>query len=155
MPTETFNDVVAKLSGWIDAAILMLPNLGAALLVMGVFWFAARLAARLVAGVLRRTTPFDEINRLVTRVVWIAVLAAGFFIALGILQLDKTVTSLVAGAGIVTPRRRPRLPGSGVQLRRGLLLQLRHPFRRGHLVRPTTSTASSSTSTCDRPSCAR
>jgi small conductance mechanosensitive channel len=135
MLTNTFNDVTDKLYGWTQAAILMLPNLGAALLVVAVFWITARVAAGLTARVLHRATPYEEINRLLTRVVWIVVLSAGLFIALGILQLDKTVTSLVAGAGILTLVVGLAFQDLASNFVAGLLLQLRHPFRKGHLIR--------------------
>lgn len=132
--TATFNDVADKLYGWTQAAILMLPNLGAALLVVTAFWLVARLASGLTARVLHRATPYEEINRLLTRVVWIIVMSAGLFIALGILQLDKTVTSLIAGAGILTLVVGLAFQDLAANFVAGLLLQLRHPFRKGHLI---------------------
>lgn len=132
--TDAFTEVVDKLYGWTQAAILMLPNLGAAVLVVAVFWVVARVASGLVARVLRRATPYEEINWLLSRVVWIIVFFAGVFIALGILQLDKTVTSLVAGAGILTLVVGLAFQDLASNFVAGLLLQLRHPFRKGHYV---------------------
>lgn len=135
MTLDAFNDLVAKLDGWLDAAVLMLPNLGAALLILLASWIAARVLSKLTARLLRKTTPYLEINRLLSRLVWLGVMAAGMFVALGILQLDKTVTSLVAGAGILTLVAGLAFQDLASNFIAGLLLQLRQPFRSGALVK--------------------
>jgi small conductance mechanosensitive channel len=113
----------------------MLPNLGAAILIVLLFWILARVASNVVGRVLRRATSYGEINALLTRLAFIATLAAGLFIALGILQLEKTVTSLVAGAGVLTLIIGFAFQDLAANFIAGILLQLRHPFRRGQLVR--------------------
>jgi small conductance mechanosensitive channel len=133
--SDSLNDLIAKLDGWIDGAVLMLPNLAAAVLIVLGFWIGARLLSNLTARVLRRTTHFDEINRLLSRLVFVAVMATGSFIALGVLQLDKTVTSLIAGAGILTLVAGLAFQDLASNFIAGVLLQLRHPFRIGALVR--------------------
>lgn len=135
MTLDTLNDLIAKLDGWLDAAVLMVPNLAAAVLILVAFWIAARLLSNLVARVLKRTTHYVEINRLLSRLVFVAVMATGTFIALGVLQLDKTVTSLVAGAGILTLVAGLAFQDLASNFIAGLLLQLRQPFRAGALVK--------------------
>lgn len=135
MTLDTVNDLMRKLDGWLDAAVLMLPNLAAAILITAAFWFAARLLSSVVARVLKRTTHYVEINRLLSRLVFLAIMAAGSFIALGVLQLDKTVTSLVAGAGILTLVVGLAFQDLASNFIAGLLLQLRQPFRIGALVK--------------------
>lgn len=79
-----------------------MPNALAALIVVALAWLAARLAATATRQVLRQVTPYDEIKGLLARVARAATFGAGVFVALGMLELDKTVTSLIAGAGILT-----------------------------------------------------
>ncbi len=131
----TVSALLTKLSGWIQAAVLMLPNLGAAVLTFLGFWLVARMVSGVTARVLRRATSYEEINTLLTRLVWTAIMATGLFVALGILQLDKTVTSLIAGAGILTLVAGLAFQDLASNFIAGILLQLRHPFRRGQLVR--------------------
>lgn len=135
MTFDSLNDLIQKLDGWLDAAILMLPNLLAAVLIVVVAWIAGRIAANLTARVLARATHYVEVNRFITRLVFIAVLSAGTFIALGVLQLDKTVTSLIAGAGILTLVVGLAFQDLASNFIAGLLLQLRQPFRTGALIR--------------------
>lgn len=135
MTFDAINDLVNKLDGWVDTAILMLPNLAAAVLILVVFWIAARVLANLTARVLKRTTHYVEINRFLTGLVFFAVMSGGTFIALGVLQLDKTVTSLVAGAGILTLVVGLAFQDLASNFIAGLLLQLRQPFRTGALIK--------------------
>jgi small conductance mechanosensitive channel len=127
--------VADKLNFWLNQTVLMLPNLAAAVLTVLGFWILARIASNVIGRMLRRATSYREINLLLTRVVWTAIVAAGVFIALGILQLEKTVTSLVAGAGILTLIIGFAFQDLAANFIAGILLQLRHPFRAGHLVR--------------------
>jgi small conductance mechanosensitive channel len=127
--------LVDKLNGWLSQGVLMLPNLGAALVVVVIFWMLARIASNVTARVLRRATPYQEINTLLTRSVWAAIVAAGVFVGLGILQLEKTVTSLAAGAGVLTLIIGFAFQDLAANFIAGILLQLRHPFRAGQLVR--------------------
>ena len=135
MTFDSLNALIAKLDGWLDAAVLMLPNLGAAILILLAFWIAARILSTLTARLLKRATPYIEINRLLSRLVWVIVMAAGLFIALGVLQLDKTVTSLITGAGILTLIAGLAFQDLASNFIAGILLQLRHPFRTGELIK--------------------
>src|SRR5690606_20525052 len=78
---------------------------------------------------------FAEINELLARLVWVLTVGTGLFVALGMLGLDKTVTSLVAGAGILTLVAGLAFQDLASNFIAGILLQLRHPFRTGHLIR--------------------
>jgi small conductance mechanosensitive channel len=130
-----FGQLIAKLQAWLNQGVLMLPNLAAAIILLLVFLLLARIVSRLVGRMLQRTTPYREINLLLTRLVWTAIVAAGTFMALGVLQLEKTVTSLVAGAGVLTLIIGFAFQDLAANFIAGILLQLRHPFRQGQLVR--------------------
>lgn len=133
--TSAFDAIVAKLAGWWTAGLLLLPNLAAALLVVALAWLVARLASASVRRLLRQVTPYNEINGLLARLVWILTVGTGVFVALGMLGLDKTVTSLVAGAGVLTLVAGLAFQDLASNFIAGILLQLRHPFRTGHLIR--------------------
>jgi small conductance mechanosensitive channel len=135
MLENTFRELLNKLHGWLNQGILMLPNLAAAIVVVLVFLLVARIVSRLIGRMLQRATPYREINTLLTRLVWSAIVATGVFVALGILQLEKTVTSLVAGAGVLTLVIGFAFQDLAANFIAGILLQLRHPFHQGQLVR--------------------
>ncbi|MEO0559990.1 MAG: mechanosensitive ion channel family protein [Bacteroidota bacterium] len=102
---ETASGLIVKLQGWVEHAILLLPNIVVAFLVVVVFAMLARLARRVVQSVLSRLTTrapqAGNVTNLLGTLAYIVVLAAGTFIALKFLRLDGLVTTLLAGAGVV------------------------------------------------------
>lgn len=90
-----------KLYGWLDAIILKLPNIALAILVMVLFYILARLTGKLFRKVLLKNMPQVSIRRIISKMIFICILLIGFFISLGVLELDKALTSILAGAGVI------------------------------------------------------
>lgn len=101
----TVNDSISslwnKLEGWLDAIILKLPNFVVAILVMVIFYFIARGLKKLSYKVLFKKIHQESIKQILSRLIYSTVLLIGFFIALGVMQLDKVLTSVLAGAGVL------------------------------------------------------
>ena len=131
---EALQKVLAKLSSWLEQLIWLLPNLVVAALVVVIFWLMARLIQNLIMQLLRRVSSVEEMNRLVATVLSFAIFAAGVFIALGIVGLDKTVTSLLAGAGIVALAIGLAFQNIATNFIAGIFLSTRRPFQINHLV---------------------
>src|SRR5687767_11387468 len=93
--------MVSKLHGWGHHLVLMLPNIFIALLILALTLLIARVARQLITKFLTRFSHSIALNDLVTSLVYIIVLVMGLFFALGVLGLDKTVTSMLAGVGII------------------------------------------------------
>ncbi|HKJ40447.1 MAG TPA: mechanosensitive ion channel family protein [Sunxiuqinia sp.] len=81
--------------------IAMLPNFVVAVSVVLFFYFVARAVVAILGKTLFRLSQNVAINKLIASLTHMAIMTAGVFIALGILELDKTVTSLLAGVGII------------------------------------------------------
>lgn len=126
--------LIAKLTGWGRGFILLLPNLLVAVLVLVGFWLAAKLARNVLQRVLRRVSHSEQVNRLVAQTVFVALIAAGTFVALGILGLQKTVASLLAGAGIVGLALGLAFQDIAANLMAGIYLSVQRPFRPGHII---------------------
>lgn len=124
-----------KLTGWLRQLVLLLPNLLLAVLVVVLTWLVARLARNLATRLLKRVSHSEQVTWLLAQAVYVGVFAAGTFIALGILGLDKTVASLMAGAGIVTLALGFAFQDIAANLLAGIYLSVRRPFRRGHLIK--------------------
>jgi small conductance mechanosensitive channel len=131
---EALQKVLDKLSNWLEQLIWLLPNLVVATLVVVVFWLLARLIQNLVVQLLRRVSSVEEMNRLVATFVSFAIFTAGVFIALGIVGLDKTVTSLLAGAGIVALAIGLAFQNIATNFIAGIFLSTRRPFQLNHLI---------------------
>lgn len=90
-----------KVEGWIDSGIDFIPNIIIAILVLVFFRYLASYVGNLVSRLLGKASHNVAMVSLISALTRIAVIATGLFFALGILGLDKTVTSLLAGAGVL------------------------------------------------------
>ncbi len=130
---DAFAKLTEKLDGWLDQAVLMLPNFLVGLVVVVAFWLLAKLVKKGVGRLLDSILP-TQIARLIASVSYLAVLTAGVFVALGILGLNKTVTSLLAGAGILGLAIGFAFQDIAANFMSGILLALRRPFTLGELI---------------------
>lgn len=133
---EAFGKIWAKLDGWIDGLITMLPNLVVALVLLVVSFGVAKLGRFVTCQILRRLRVSESATNLVGRVVQIGVVIVGLAIALSVLELDKAVTSLLAGVGIVGLALGFAFQDLASNFISGIALSLRsrYPFRIGDLV---------------------
>ena len=127
--------LTAKLLGWMREFILLLPNLAVAVAVLVGFWLLAKLARNVLARLLRRISHSEQVNKLLGQAIYLALIAAGFFVALGILDLQKTLASLLAGAGILGLALGFAFQDIAANFMAGIYLSIEHPFRPGHLIR--------------------
>ena len=98
---STVDKLKDKIFDWIEGIIVMLPNLLLAIVVIFLTIFIAKLIRNFVRRTFIRFIRNEAIINLSASISYIALLTVGLFIALRILDLDKTVTSLLAGVGIV------------------------------------------------------
>ncbi|MDR5590599.1 mechanosensitive ion channel family protein [Christiangramia sp. SM2212] len=98
---ESIKGIWDKLGGWLDSLILNLPNFLLAVIVFVLFIFIAKYVGRLFERITRKQIKQDSIRLMVVKVIKAIVILIGFFIALGLLNLDKVLTSVLAGAGVV------------------------------------------------------
>jgi small conductance mechanosensitive channel len=90
-----------KLTGWGEGFILKAPNFIIAIIVFILFWQIGKYLSRFLKSVLLKRVAQESIKSIIARTSFIIVVLIGFFIALGILDLDKVLTSVLAGAGVV------------------------------------------------------
>ena len=133
-PAEAVQQVLDELSGWLTDFIELLPNLVVALLVFVLFVFLARLARRGSRGLMDQVSDYSSVNGLVATVVRIAVLSAGFLIALGIIGLDGVVTGIVAGVGVVGLALGFAFQDIAANFISGFMLAIRRPIREGDII---------------------
>lgn len=90
-----------KLQTWLEGGIKHLPNIVVAFLIAFAFGIIAKIAGNVLRKVLRRAFESKQIADLLTSIFKAFIACAGIFIALDFVGLQGTVTSLLAGAGIV------------------------------------------------------
>ena len=131
----SFNQILEKVAGWIEGFVLLLPNLLVAILVALAFALAARLVRGIVRRALARVSSHAELNGLLATVASLVVLVTGLFVALGIVGLDKTVTSLLAGVGIIGLALGFAFQNIASNFVSGVLLLTRRPFGANDVIR--------------------
>ncbi|WP_024590712.1 MULTISPECIES: mechanosensitive ion channel family protein [unclassified Pseudoalteromonas] len=123
-----------KLGGWFDVVISHIPNFIVAILIAIVFSILARFAGKLMKNVLRRSLDSTQIADLMASIFKVIVLCIGLFIALDFVGLKGTVTSLLAGAGIVGLAIGFAFQDMTENLIAGIAMGIRKPFKAGDVV---------------------
>lgn len=98
---ESVQGIWDKMAGWIDSLIVNLPNFILAIIVMVVFVYIAKHIVRLVRKLMVKRRVSGSLIDITCSFTKIIIIALGFFIALGVLDLNKVLTSVLAGAGVV------------------------------------------------------
>ncbi|SMO47219.1 mechanosensitive ion channel family protein [Gracilimonas mengyeensis] len=133
-PQSIYELISGKLENWITTAIEMLPNLVMALLVMLLFYVLAKIIRKFTGKLLSRVTGNKTVTALIQTVLAVLVIGIGVFFALSILNLDGTVTSLLAGAGIIGLALGFAFQDIAANFISGILLSIRHPFGIGDII---------------------
>ncbi|WP_417886166.1 mechanosensitive ion channel family protein [Zunongwangia sp.] len=98
---KSLDSLVDKLSSWLENIILNLPNIILAVLVFVLFIIGAKYLGKLVNRLLTPHVKQDSIRSITVKVLKATIILIGFFISLGLLNLNQLLTSILAGAGVV------------------------------------------------------
>lgn len=123
-----------KLQGWLEAGIKHLPNFIVAFLLAMLFGLLAKYVGRVVRKVLHKALESEQIADLLSSIIKMLVLLTGLFIALEFLGLTGTVTSLLAGAGIIGLALGFAFQDMAENLIAGIAMGIRKPFQIGDVV---------------------
>ncbi|MEP1445009.1 MAG: mechanosensitive ion channel family protein [Paraglaciecola sp.] len=123
-----------KLERWLEAGIKHLPNFVVAILIAIIFSVIANIAGKTLKKVLLKTLESPQIAGLLASIFKMCVLIAGVFVALDFLGLTGTVTSLLAGAGIVGLAIGFAFQDMTENLIAGIAMGIRKPFQIGDVV---------------------
>lgn len=126
--------ISSKIIDWVDKAISMMPNFFVAVLVMLLFYFIGRLTRQLTRQLTKKLSENDALSKLLATIMFFLMLGLGFFVALSVLKLDRAVTSLLAGAGILGLALGFAFQDSVMNLIAGMFMAANRPFEIGDLV---------------------
>ncbi|MDB5261185.1 MAG: mechanosensitive ion channel protein MscS [Adhaeribacter sp.] len=131
---KAFSLLYKKLELWAQHLILMLPNLVIALVALIITFVMARVIQKTTQKVLPRFSHSLALNNLVSSLIYTVSLLIGFFFVLSILQLDKTVTSLLAGVGIIGLALGLAFQDIATNFISGVIIAVRKPFGVGDVI---------------------
>ncbi|MCG8386008.1 MAG: mechanosensitive ion channel [Cytophagales bacterium] len=126
--------VLDKLESWMETLIAMLPNLVVAVLILVIFYFLARLMRLVANRLLDRLSDKGAINNLFSTLFYLLTLGVGLIIALNVLRLEQTVTSLLAGAGIIGLALGFAFQDITANFISGILIAFRKPIQVGDII---------------------
>ena len=98
--TEAWNKMIEKLELWFDALVTHLPNLILALVIFFLAFLVSIYINKLTLRILRRRPMKISLKKVIARLMAVIVIVVGLFMVLGILNLDKLLTTMLAGAGV-------------------------------------------------------
>lgn len=131
---KAIDKVLAKLDSWLDLFISMLPNIVVSLLLLILFVVLAKVGTRVFKKVFSKASQNKSLEDLFSAIIYYSILGIGIFIILGILQLDKAVTSLLAGVGVVGLALGFAFQDITANFISGIILAFRNPFHIGDVV---------------------
>lgn len=136
MDLENAYDLIkSKLTTWLQELIKLLPNilLAAVVFVLGLFLakLIKKLSGKLIAKVSRNRT----LNNLFISIIYIFVIGVVLFTVLSILKLDKAVTSILAGAGILGLALAFAFQDIAANFISGVFISFRRPLHIGDIVK--------------------
>lgn len=132
---DAYSLVSDKITNWAEAVIRLLPNMVVAILIIIAFYFIAKTVRNFSGKLLNRAFENKSLNQLLQNIIYIAIIIVGTFIALGVLELDKTVTSLLAGVGVIGLALGFAFQDTAANFVAGIFLAVRSPIEIGDIVK--------------------
>ncbi len=130
-PTEV---ITSKLDNWWDIFVSNLPNLAIALSVVVVAYLLSKLFYRITLKLTYKHIKQTSVSQLIARISSTVVVLGGLFLALGALNLGKTLTTMLSAAGISGLVIGLALQGTLSNLISGIVLSFRKNIRIGNWI---------------------
>jgi len=134
MKKSSLDIILSKLYIWWESFLSFLPNLALAAIVLFLFIFLSRITKRVMSKLLSKIIDNKGIINLLTKISTTAVFIIGIFIILGVLDLSKAFTSLLAGAGILGLALALAFQEPTINLLSGIDLATRKTYKIGDFV---------------------
>lgn len=122
------------LTNWYQAVVIHIPNIIIALCILLVFRKIAKTLKKTAARYIPRVSDNKSVNSLALHSISIGTTLIGAFFALEVVGLDKAVTSLLAGAGVLGIALGFAFQEIASNFISGVLIALSEPYKLGDIV---------------------
>lgn len=133
--SKAYDLIVGKLTQWLQDFIRLLPNLFLATVILVLGIFIARRIKKISSKLIGKVSNNNALNNLLTSVVYVFLIGIVIFTVLSILQLDKAVTSILAGAGIIGLALAFAFQDIAANFISGVFILFRRPLHIGDIVK--------------------
>lgn len=135
MDINKISDIITnKISGWGEAIIKLLPNIVMAAVVMVLGLYIAKFIRRLSLKLTGKISKNHTLSTLFSSVIYFTFIGIVLFTVLSILNLDKAVTSILAGAGILGLALAFAFQDIAANFMSGIFMSFRRPLKVGDIV---------------------
>jgi small conductance mechanosensitive channel len=93
--------LVDKLAGWLEQGVLILPNLLVAIIIIIISIFVSKLLANVLERIFKQYSKNKALSSFLITLSKVLVVFVGVLLATSVLHLDKAITSMLAGVGIL------------------------------------------------------
>jgi len=97
---EAWVEMTNRLSSWVDGLIVNLPNIILALVVFIIIIILSKYVTKLTWKLLENSRLQKSMKNVIAKLLSVMVILTGLFLILGILDLSKTLNTILAGAGV-------------------------------------------------------
>lgn len=128
------NNLLAKLNEWFDAVIINFPNIVLAAIVFLLSLYLSKRVSNKVSLLFAKRIKQGSIRSLISTAISSAIIIFGIVLALGILNLDQALNSLIAGAGVAGLAIGLAVQGSLSNAFSGISLSIKNDFNVGDFI---------------------
>ncbi len=132
---KAFTTVVGKVDSWLEQLVSMLPNMAVSIVLLILFVLFAKIGKKFFVKLFKKASHNKALEHLFSSIVYYTILGIGVFIVLGVLKLDKAVTSLLAGVGVLGLALGFAFQDVAANFVSGIILAFRRPYKIGHIVK--------------------
>ena len=132
---EALKLIVSKLNHWLTDFVALLPNLLLACLILVIGIFIAKKVRDVAKVSFRKISPTSTLAGLAVNFVYITAIGIVIFITLKILHLDDTITTMLAGAGVIGLALAFAFQDIASNFISGIFISFRKPFNVGDVIK--------------------
>ncbi|QNL22842.1 mechanosensitive ion channel [Hyphobacterium sp. CCMP332] len=123
-----------KVNSWLEGLIEMLPNLFVAILIVLLFYIIGKFLRSAFKRLFQKLSNNVVVINLFANIFYMAIIIMGFLIALNVLHLEQTVTSILAGAGILGIALGLAFQDISTNFISGIIMAFRKPIKVGDII---------------------
>ncbi len=131
---EILNLITEKLETWFNLAVSNLPNLILAVIVLILSIFIAKSARKYSNQYIQKMGTDPTISGFLSQLFFIVILVLGVMFSLSILDLSKTVSSILAGLGIVGLALGFAFQDTAANFMSGIYITFNQPYKVGDVI---------------------
>lgn len=123
-----------KLEGWLEKFISLLPNIALGIVIVIATVLIGRIIKSLSNKYMQKWGTNVTISRFLSKLFYLVIIIMGLMLALSVMDLSKTVTSILAGLGIIGLALGFAFQDTAANFMSGIYITFNQPFAVGDIV---------------------